>query len=58
MVLSTLKKDMEKFEERLKTLELIIFKEKSFTTFNEMRIRIEREEENVPKEIAEVHDLV
>lgn len=53
------KKDMEKQEERLKALELVVFKDESLATLiDDMRFRIEQGEVNVRKEIAEVRDFV
>jgi|LauGreDrversion4_2_1035121.scaffolds.fasta_scaffold565715_1 hypothetical protein len=50
---------MEKLEERLKALELVVFKDESLATLiDDMRLRIETGEANVRKEIAEVRDYV
>ena len=52
------RKDMDKCEERLKSLELIVFKDESVATLiDDMRLRIETGEANVRKEIAEVRDI-
>ena len=46
-------------EERLKALELVVFKDESLATLiDDMRLRIETGEANVRKEIAEVRDYV
>ena len=50
---------MEKLEDRLKALELVVFKDESLATLiDDMRLRIETGEANVRKEIAEVRDYV
>jgi len=52
------KKDMEKCEERLRSLELIVVKDESVATLiDDMRLRIETGEANVRKEVAEVRDM-
>lgn len=53
------RKDMDRSEERLKALELVVFKDESLATLiDDMRLRIETGEANVRKEIAEVRDFV
>lgn len=53
----TTRRDMEKHDERLKALELIVFKDASVATLiDDMRLRIEEGEAAVRKEIAEVRD--
>jgi hypothetical protein len=52
------KKELEKSEERLRALELVVFKDESLATLiDDMRFRIETGEANVRKEIAEVRDI-
>ncbi len=53
----TTRRDMDKHDERLKALELIVFKDASVATLiDDMRLRIEEGEAAVRKEIAEVRD--
>jgi hypothetical protein len=52
------KKELEKSEERLRALEMVVFKDESLATLiDDMRFRIETGEANVRKEIAEVRDI-
>jgi ferritin-like metal-binding protein YciE len=56
-VVAAVNKHREKDEERIRALELIVFKDASVTTLmDDLRLRIEEGEAMVRKEVAEVAD--